>query len=431
VGPTRYVARPDGALVAYRTAGDGPVDLVFSVGISNCEVLWDHPASAAFLDRLASFSRLVVFDFRGSGASDGLSSPGFPTWEDWTQDVLAVLDEIGSERCALFAVGTAMPSAMIFAATYPERASALVLYGSSFLPREPAVIAAMEEHFGGAWGTVELCREIAPSMADDERYIEWVAKAQRLAATPRLAGALISYSEAFDARPLLGLVHAPTLVLHRPAAFVQDPHEPASRIADARVVTLDAGDNLLFGTAGSAVVLDLVEEFVTGARPARAVDRVLATVLFTDIVDSTLRAAEIGDRRWRSLLDAHDLSVREQVERFGGRLVKTTGDGVLATFDGPARGIGCAKAIRQALADIGIQVRAGLHTGEVELRGDDIGGIAVHIGARVAAQAGPGEILVSSTVKELVIGSELRFEERGVHELKGVPEEWRLFAASP
>jgi class 3 adenylate cyclase len=427
VEPTRYAERLDGSLVAYRTAGDGPIDLVFSVGVSNCEVLWDHPASARFLDRLASFSRLIVFDFRGSGASDDLQSPGFPTWEDWADDLHVVLDQLGSKRCAFFVLGSAIPSAIVFATTYPERTSALVLYQAPLGPPDAALVEAVREYIRAGWGSTAFARGLAPSMADDQRYIDWVAKTQRLSATPRLAAAQIAHYMSFDATDLLGLLHSPTLVLHQHGPLTRDPHGWISRISEAHLIELEAADELLFGTAGSDVVVDHVEEFLTGVRPAPLADRVLATVLFTDIVGSTDRAARLGDQRWRSLLDTHDACVREHIEYFRGRLVKTTGDGAFATFDGPARGIRCAKALRQALSALDIEIRAGLHTGEVELRQDDVGGIAVHIGARVAAMARAGEILVSSTVKELVVGSDLRFKERGLHTLKGVPEDWRLF----
>jgi class 3 adenylate cyclase len=416
--------------VAYRTDGEGPLDLVFSVGLSNCEVLWDHPASARFLERLASFSRLIVFDFRGSGASDGLQSPGFPTWEDWTGDVLAVLDNLGSQRCAFFLSGTAAPSGIIFAATYPERTSALVLYQASPRRGDPAVVDAVKEYIASGWGTVPFSQGLATSMVDDERYIDWVAKTQRLAATPRLAAALIGQYQLFDATDLLALVHSPTLFLHSESPFTQDPWESASRMADARVIELDTADDLLFGTEGSDVVVDHVEEFITGVRPTPRQDRVLSTVLFTDIVGSTERAAELGDHKWRRLLDLHDECVREHIARARGKLVKTTGDGALATFDGPARAIGCAKELRKSFGARDIEIRAGIHTGEVEVRGDDVGGIAVHIGARVMSIAGPGEIVVSSTVKDLVVGSDLRFDDRGTHTLKGVPGEWRLYSVA-
>jgi class 3 adenylate cyclase len=430
VEPPRYAKRQDGSLVAYRTSGGGPIDLVFSVGISNCEVLWDHPASARFLDRLARFSRLIVFDFRGSGASDGLHSAGFPTWENWTDDLVAVLDDVGSARAAIFVESVAVPSAIIFAATYPERTSALVMFQASVGSVDPALVDAVTSFIETGWGTASFCAAIAPSMSDDELYLAWVARTQRLAATPRLAAALIGHHLGFDASGLLTLIQAPTLVLHSDSLFAaESAREVSERIEGARFIELDTTDALLFGTKGSDEVVDHVEEFLTGARPAPTLDRVLATVLFTDIVGSTDRAAQMGDRAWRRVLDAHDAVVRDRVGQSRGRLVKTTGDGAFATFDGPARGIQCAKELRASLAEIDIDIRAGLHTGEVELRDDDVGGIAVHIGARVAAKANAGEILVSSTVKDLVVGSDLRFDDRGTHDLKGVPGEWRLFAA--
>jgi class 3 adenylate cyclase len=427
--PTRYAKRPDGSLVAYRTAGDGPIDLVLSVGISCADVLWDHPASARFLDRLASFSRLIVFDFRGSGISDALNTPGLPTWEDWTDDLLVVLDEAGSERAALFVQASAAPSAIIFAATYPQRTSALALYLPGGMGQSPEVAEAVREIITDGWGTEAFCAVLAPSMADDHRYLSWVAKTQRLAASPRLAAALIYNLQTFDPTPFLPLVCVPTLVLDAdtPIGASQGP-QFAERIEGSRLVKLQSADTMLFGTAGSDEVADHVEEFLTGVRHVPVADRMLATVLFTDIVASTERAAKMGDRRWRELLDAHDAVIRERVEMFDGELVKTTGDGALATFGGPGRGVQCAKELRVALAELDIEIRAGLHTGEVELRADDVGGIAVHIGSRVASKANAGEILVSSTVKDLVVGSDLRFEERGVHALKGIPGDWRLFS---
>ena len=427
-GPTRYATRGDGSQIAYRVAGEGPIDLLFSVGISNCEVLWDHPASARFLDRLARFSRLIVFDFRGSGASDGLNAPGFPTWEDWTDDVLVVLDHLGSQQCALFVMGTAVPSGMIFAATHPLRTSALVLFQAVARPSDPAVARGVHEYISSGWGTTSFAQVLAPSMADDSRYLDFVARTQRLSATPRLAAALVRHLHLFDGTHLVPLIHAPTLVLHKDAPFAQDPADLVSCMNDARLIRLDTADDLLFGTIGSDVVADHVEEFLTGTRATPPPDRALATVFFSDIVESTRRAAELGDKQWRRVLDAHDSCVRDGLDRYGGRLIKTTGDGVLATFDGPRRAIECAKFLRKGLRDLDIDIRVGVHTGEVELRADDVGGIAVHLAARVAAKAAANEILVSSTVRDLVIGSDLRFSDRGVHTLKGVPEEWRLLA---
>lgn len=350
-GPTRYAKRPNGSLVAYRTVGDGPLDLVFSVGITNCEVLWDHPASARFLDRLASFSRLIVFDFRGSGVSDALETRGLPTWEDWTDDLLVVLDDVGSERAALFVQSSAAPSAIIFAATHPERTSALVLYLPTAMGQPPDLAAGIRDIIELGWGTDAFNALLAPSMAADERYISWVSRTQRLSATPRLAAALIYHLQTFHPEEFLPLISVPTLILDVPAGYQVDsqPWKFAEAIEGARLVELESADTLLFGTAGSDEAMDHVEEFLTGVRPMPAPDRVLATVLFTDIVASTERAAAMGDRKWRGLLDAHDAAVRECVETLGGTLVKTTGDGALATFGGPARSVLCAKEIRHAL----------------------------------------------------------------------------------
>jgi class 3 adenylate cyclase len=430
-GPTRYAKRHDGAEIAYRTAGEGPIDLVFSVGLTNVETLWDHPASARFFDRFASFSRLIVFDFRGSGVSDGLESPGFPTWEDWTDDLLAVLDDLGSEQAVLAMQAMAIPSGLIFAATYPDRTSALVLFGPSAEPMFEAGIGPTTQILEQGWGADWFAGLIAPSMAHDPTYLAWAAKTQRIAATPRLASALVRNNLTFDPRPFLPLIQVPTLVF--PTGGTLEPNHArdfVSRIPNATFIDLKGPDQLLFGTATSDEVQDHVERFLTGAATPGKSDRVLSTVLFTDIVASTERATEMGDTAWRRLLDAHDETVRRCVATARGRVVKTTGDGALATIDGPARGVNCAKEIRSALESLGIEIRAGLHTGEVELRENDIGGIAVHIGARVLSQAEPAEILVSSTVKDLVVGSDLRFEDRGVHALKGVADEWRLFSVT-
>jgi class 3 adenylate cyclase len=439
---TRY-ANLRGSLVAYQVVGDAPIDLVFSVGITNIEAIWDHPLSARFLERIASFSRLILFDFRGSGISDPLSSTDFPTWEEWAEDVLAVLDEVGSERAALVAGGTAGPSAMIFAATYPQRTSALVLYqtAAKFIAAPdfpwgypPETAAAFAGVIESLWGTEKFAAMVAPSMTANDRFLSWVARTQRLSATPRMAAAMIAYQSELDARDLLPLIRVPTLVLHNRGSKMGMPIGAARFLADriegARLLELAGPDDLLFGTQGGEEFVDQVEEFLTGVRRPTDTDRVLATVLFTDIVGSTERAAELGDREWRRLLDEHDALVRDQVDAFRGRLIKTTGDGALATFDGPARAIRCARTMRSSVRTLGIEIRAGLHAGEVELRGDDVGGIAVHLGARVAAKAAASEILVSSTVKDLVAGSGLDFEERGSHSLKGVPGDWQLFAVT-
>jgi class 3 adenylate cyclase len=437
---TRY-ANLRGSLVAYQVVGDAPIDLVFSVGISNVEAIWDHPLSAGFLERLASFSRLILFDFRGSGISYPIGSTDFPTWEEWAEDVLVVLDAVGSERAALVAAGTAGPSAMIFAATYPQRTSALLLYQAAAkfvaapdypwgLPRETT--SAITRVIESGWGTEDLAALIAPSMKANERFLAYVARTQRMAATPHTAAAIVAYQQELDSRDLLPLIRVPTLVMHNRGSTMGLPADNhrflADRIEGAKLVELAGPDDLLFGTPTGDQFVDRVEEFLTGTRRRVETDRVLATVLFTDIVGSTERAAQLGDRKWKEVLNAHDAIVREQIEAFRGRYVNTTGDGLLATFDGPARAIRCARAITEALRSLGIEIRAGLHTGEIELRGDNVGGIAVHIGARVASLAAPSEVLVSRTVTDLVTGSGIEFDDRGVCDLKGVPGEWRLFA---
>jgi pimeloyl-ACP methyl ester carboxylesterase/class 3 adenylate cyclase len=430
---TRYAKSGD-VHIAYQVVGSGPTDLVLVPGfISHIEEWWEEPLSARFLERLASFSRLILFDKRGTGLSD--REAGVPTLEQRMDDVRAVLAAAGSERAAVLGVSEGGAMSALFAATYPERTAALVLYGTfaefcSWVPTPEHL-----EHFLHAidegWGTGRSLPHFAPSVADDSRFRRWWARYERLGASPGAAMALMRMNSEIDVRHVLPAIRVPTLVLHRTGDVTVDVEAgryQAAHIPGATYVELPGVDHLPF-VGDAEAVLDEIEEFLTGARPVAEPDRVLATVLFTDVVGSTELAARLGDRRWRDLLDAHHAAVRRQLDRFRGREVKTVGDGFLATFDGPARAIRCADAIRASVRTLGLEVRAGLHTGEVELIGDDVGGIAIHVGARVAALAGPGEVLVSSTVKDLVAGSGLRFEDRGTHRLKGVPEGWRLFAA--
>ena len=445
---TRYAKSGD-VNIAYQVLGDGPFDLVLVPGwASHIEHQWEEPSFARFLRRLASFSRLIMFDKRGTGLSDRVSISELPTLEQRMDDVRAVMDAVGSERAALMGVSEGGPMSVLFAATYPQRTAALVLYGTMAkgyadqdypwaLPREAVEsnLAAMEKEWGieREWGHPYALNLFAPSRLNDQRFQEWWAKWGRLAASPGAAIALGRMNMEIDVRHVLPTVRVPTLVVHRKgdrACWVGGARYMAERIPDAKYVELPGDDH--FPVVGDAdAVLDEAQEFLTGVRPAPDPDRVLATVLFTDIVGSTERAADMGDRRWRDLLDSYYALARRDLGRFRGREVKTTGDGFLATFDGPARGIRCACAISDEAGRLGLPIRAGLHTGECEIMGEDIGGIAVHIGARVATMAAPGEVLVSSTVKDLVAGSGLRFEDRGSRTLKGVPEEWHLFAVEP
>jgi len=436
---TRY-ARLGEDRLAYQVLGEGP-DLVLTMGaFGHVDLMWEDPGVALFLRRLASFSRLIYFDRRGTGASDPLPEKMPPPWEAYADEVTAVMDAVGSRRAALMATtAEAGPMALFFAATRPERTSALVLgnasaryladddYPIGFEPEyAEAQISGVEE----SWGTAARLDEGIPSRAGDERFRRWMAKVQRSIASPRTVHVFLRAMFEVDVRSLLPLVQAPTLVLHR-RDFRLLPIEHgrylAEHIPDARLVVLPGADGPLTWE-DPEVTLGHIEEFLTGVRGTVPATRVLATVLFTDIVASTERAAELGDRRWRELLQVHDDLGTRLVEQWGGRVVKSTGDGLLATFDGPGRAIAGAVALRDQLADIDVQIRAGLHAGEVELRGDDVGGIAVHIAARIMAEAGPGEVVVSRTVRDLVAGSDRQLEDRGTHQLKGVAGDWQLFA---
>jgi class 3 adenylate cyclase len=440
---TRYAKSGDMS-IAYQIAGDGPNDLVYVPGwVSNVETAWEDPPVARFLERLSSFSRLILFDKRGTGLSDRVPLNELPTLEQRMDDVRAVMDTAGSERAALFGASEGGVMCALFAATYPERSSALIVYGSyakalsdSEYPwgaaeRETAedFLEALAEVWDDAGG---LLRVWAPGVADDEGARDRFGRYLRSGASPSAAVALTRMNLEIDIRHVLPVIRVPTLVLHRAGdglISVEAGRHMAEQVPGARFVELPGEDHLWFH-GDSGAILDEVEEFLTGARGVHEPDRVLATVMFTDIVDSTQRAVEMGDRRWRDLIGRHDALMRGQLERFRGREVKTMGDGFLATFDGPARAIRCACSAREAVRQLGIEIRAGLHTGECELIGEDVGGIAVNIGARVAAKAGSGEVLVSRTVTDLVAGSGIDFTERGAHALKGVPGEWRLFAVA-
>jgi class 3 adenylate cyclase len=426
--------------IAYQVLGEGPPDLVVSFGsFGHIDIAWEDPGLALFFRTLASFSRLILFDRRGTGASDPVLLDALPPWEGYVAELDAVLDQVGSERAAIVAHVDAGPMALLFAASRPERTSALVLVNCSArwvaaddypigIPLE--VAQGLRTQADQLWGTDALTAMWAASRASDERFRRWSTKYQRAIASPRTIQAFTSAVLEFDSRPLLPLVQAPTLVLAK-QGFQLIPIEQARYLAEhiphAKLVELPGTDALLAWESPD-VAVDLIEQFLAGVRRTVETTRMLQTVLFTDIAGSTQRARQLGDRRWRQVLTVHDELTRRVVEEFQGTLIKTTGDGILATFDGPGRAIYCAAALRDELAGIGLQIRAGLHTGEVELRDDDIGGIAVHIAARVIAAAAPGEILTSSTVRDLVVGSDIAAEDRGAHPLKGIDGTWQLFA---
>ncbi len=438
---TRYTTTRDGRHLAWSTLGDGPIDLLYvPQSISAMEHLWEHPTVAEFFERLASFARLIIFDRRGSGMSERLPQPA--PLEEQMDDIHAVMDAAGSERAAIMAIYEGGPMAMLFAATAPERVGALMLYASMartmWAPdydwaRTAEVRAAGMDRLEAEWGHGEmLSKQWAPNYADDPRLGAWMSRLQRLAMDPSYARKMIAANGSIDVREVLPSIQAPTLVMHRrqDAGFAFRHSEYlAEHIPNARLVALEGDDSLPF-LGDREAVLGEIEEFLTGARAARDADRVLATVLFTDICGSTERAAELGDARWRALLEQHDRVVRAQLARHRGRPIKSVGDGWLATFDGPARAIRAARGIAADVRALGLEVRAGLHTGECEVMGDDVGGLAVHIAARVMAGADPGEVRVSNTVKDLVVGSGLRFDDRGETELRGVPGAWRLWAVA-
>jgi class 3 adenylate cyclase len=434
---TRYALNGD-LRVAYRTSREGPRDMVFVPNwFTNCEATPELPSIQGWVEAMTSLGRLIFFDQPGTGASDPVTLGALPTLEQWADSITAVLDELGSSEAALVTHPGALPTAALFAATHPSRTTALVVlegYADPIAENKYGVtpeenVAAMS----AMWGTGEYQHLLNPDMPWNEEIRAAWAREERLAASPATVGLMLPLVMELDVRAVLPTIRVPTLVLHHS----EDPFVPpemgkdvADRIPGAKYVELP-GRNMHHFVEPWRASFQEIAEFLTGEQADVADDRVLATVLFTDIVDSTRRAAEMGDRDWRALLDAHDAVVRSQLGRFRGREVNTSGDGFLAMFDGPQRAIRCAMAIRDAVQALGIQVRAGLHTGECEVRGDDIGGIAVHIGARVSALAGPNDVLVSSTLRDLVIGSGLEFEDRGLHALKGVPGEWHLFGVAP
>ena len=437
--PETRFARNGDVHLAYQIVGSGPVDLLYvDAWVHHVEAVWDVPDFARLLRRLSSFSRLIHFDRRGTGLSDPVPLDRLPDVETQVHDAVAVLDAAGSSEAAVVGANEGTLVAMLLAARHPERCRSLVLFATTAKHQHAAGMPMedMEEF-------IELIRTnqvsgisgvdvFAPSRAGEERFDRDLARLQRLSVRPGAIGHYVRQSMMSDVASELPAIRTPTLVLNRTGNRIVSTElsrEVASMIPNARHVELPGTDHLIY-SEGIDAVADEIEEFITGARTGGDPDRILATLLFTDIVGSTTRAAELGDRRWRDVLDRHNALLMSEVERFGGRHVATTGDGIFATFDGPRNAVRCAIGATEAVASLGIQIRAGVHTGEVEVRGDDLGGLAVHIGARIAGLAGPGEILVSNTVKELVAGSQLRFEDRGDHRLKGVPGTWRLFAAS-
>lgn len=436
---TQYVAVGD-ADVAYQVHGSGPTDLLWCFGLgSNVDSHWDVAPVAEIRRGVSSFSRLIVFDRRGTGVSDAVASGSMPTWEEWAEDIGTVLDAAGSSQTAILASMDAGPMAILYAVSHPERVSALILHntyarymGADGYPFGAAqeTVDVLVELIRTSWGTPELIEVSFPGVGDDVQLGEAFARTQRASASPRAAAAQYAYIlQGVDVRDMLPMVQIPTLVLHvQDSPFLSPEYGRylADHIEGAKLVELPGGD--LFPASNVHLIVEEIGEFLTGARPVAAIDRVLASVLFTDIVGSTERAAALGDQRWRALLDRHDAIIREHLRRHRGREINTTGDGFVASFDGPARAIRCASSILDAMAPLGIDLHMGLHTGECEVRDDDLGGLAVHIAARVGSLAAPGEVLVSSTVKDLVVGSGIAFTDRGEHDLKGVPGTWKLFA---
>jgi class 3 adenylate cyclase len=429
---TRY-ARNGDLRVAYRASREGPRDIVVvPAWFTCCEVIPELLSMQGWLEAMTSLGRLIFFDQPGIGMSDPAPSGALPTLESWADSITAVLDDLGSREAVLLASTAALPAAL-FAATHPSRATALVvLEGFAHPLTERPENPAPPEESVAIWGTGEMQHVVNPDMPWNEEIRATWARSERLGASPGIVALMMPLLAEMDVRALLPAIRVPTLVIHHTDDQVIPPEwgrYVADHIPGAKYVEIP-GRNVYHFVEPWRESFQEIHEFLTGQQADVADDRVLATVLFTDIVDSTRRAAKMGDRDWHALLDAHDAVVRAQLVRFRGREVNTSGDGFLAMFDGPQRAIRCAMAIRDAVQSLGIEVRAGLHTGECEVRGDDIGGIGVHIGARVSALAGPNDVLVSSTLRDLVIGSGLEFDDRGAHELKGVPGEWRLFAVA-
>lgn len=438
---TRYTRSGD-VSIAYQVVGDGPIDLVFAPGFpSHLEHAWEQPRLAHFYRRLASFSRLILFDKRGLGLSDRVVESDLPGVEQRMDDLRVVLEEVGSDEAAVLGSSDGGPIAALFAATYPERTSRLVLVNS--YPRRlsgdgypwapsPEEWEGFAETMRERWGEPLFLEVLFPSQADDPAFADWWATFLRRSVSPGAATAYIRMNAGIDVRSVLPAIHVPTLVLHSAGdriCPVEGGRYMAGEIPDAQIVELPGADHHVWVSDADAAIGE-IERFLTGRHVAASPDSLLATLLFTDIVGSTERAANLGDRRWRTLLDTHDEIARREIERAGGREVNTTGDGFLATFDGPARAVRCALAIDRALAELGLRIRAGVHTSEVEVVGDDVRGLGVHVAARVMSHAGPGEVVVSRVVRDLSVGSGLEFVGCGSHDLKGVPGEWELFTVA-
>ena len=427
---TRYAKSGD-VHIAYQVFGEGPLNVVFAPpGFTNVEHWWDEPDVSRWLLRLASYARVVMFDKRGTGLSDRVAD--FPGLDQRMDDLRAVMDAIGIEQAALLGISEGGTMSALFAATHPGRCRALVLCNA--YPASTFALTTLEQALGyieRGWGSGGSLIKFAPSRVSDPAFKRWWGRNERVSNSPAGAAAYARMNHLIDISDILSTIRVPTLVIHRKDdrnVSAEGGRFLATHIPGSRYLEFPGIDHLPFVGDNAADIAAAIEEFLTGSRAPVAVDRVLATVLFTDIVGSTEKAAALGDHRWRALLDTHHTAIRRALSRFRGHEIKTTGDGVLATFDGPARGVRCACAIADELRPLGIEVRAGLHTGECEVIGDDIGGIAVHIGARVAALAGAGEVLVSSTVKDLVAGSGLRFTDRGSQSLKGIPGDWHIFS---
>jgi class 3 adenylate cyclase len=435
--PETRFAKAGDLSIAYQVAGEGDIDVILvPQWLSNIEQYWEHPAAAYFLRRIASFSRLILFDKRGTGLSDAV--PTTQTLEERMDDVLAVMDAVQSERAVLFGPSEGGAMAALFAATYPERCVSLILYGAcarwlqapDYPEGRPAeLVDAYGQRWIEGWGSGGSVNVLAPTLAGDGHFRRWWGRFERHSVRPGMVGAIFETINTLDVRAVLPAIRVPTLILHRRGDRLIDVGNArylAAHVPGARYVELPGDDHIYF--AGDAdALLDEIEEFVTGSRGTHDPDRVLTTVMFTDIVRSTEHAARLGDRRWHDLLSDHDQLVGSQITIYRGRTIRSTGDGVFAAFDGPARAIRCALSVVDALRSLQVDIRAGLHTGECQLAGDDLAGVTVHIGARIADLAEPSQVLVSGTVRDLVVGSNIAFRFRGVQSLQGVPGEWRLF----
>jgi pimeloyl-ACP methyl ester carboxylesterase len=439
--PTTRYAKSGSLNIAYQVVGDGPLDLIYVPGfVSNVEMMWTQPSYVRLLGRLASFSRLLLFDKRGTGLSDRVSNDRLPTLEQRMDDVRAVMDAAGSERAALFGHSEGGSMSILFAATYPQRSIALALYGSfakrlrsDDYPWAPTLVErrSLADEIERGWGDVDLTYYV-PSRAGDEPLRQWLSAYFRGSASPAAAAALLRMNSHNDVRAVLSAVHVPTLVMHASGdrdVKVEEGRYVAAHIEGARFLEIAGGDHLWFLSSKADEIVDAIEELVTGVRPVREPDRFLATVLFTDVVNGTVRAAELGDRRWGELVERHHAMVRGELGRHRGVEIDTAGDGFFATFDAPGRAVRCAMAVRDGVRELGLEIRAGVHTGECEVIAGKTGGIAAIVGARVREQAAPGEVLVTSTVRDLTSGAGIVFEDRGSRSLKGLPREWQVFAA--